>query len=538
MAALTCEICGGKLVGKPGGVFECDSCGMEYSTEWARAKIQEIRGTVQVEGTVEVTGTVKVEGGANKESLLKRGYLMLEDGDWKGADACFDQVLEIAPENAEAYLGKSCSNLKFHRLAEIQADVKQGWSPRFSWWERDSDLQRAIQFATPELVERIEAIKAEINSAYTSHVTRLAEIRRKNAPARKLISFAADSTGKSYIAGVKTDGSVLYEEFYHWEPSYKPENPRQELSSWRDVTALLGQLRGLKADHTVVEIGSPSPDDWTDVADMWDDGNRVILLKTDGTVVASGENEHGENDVSDWSGITAIAAGDGHTVGLKADGTVVAVGANEKRQCEVSGWTDIVAIDASDNCIAGLKADGTVVTTILPFDEKNSDTVAVAFPNTHSLDLVCLKADGSVVTTSDSLAPALSKWSHIAAVQCRDDVCVGLTSDGRVLASSPELQDLVKNWKLFGSLDTLEQERESAWRQIRKADAERARRREEERAKRQAQQEAELARRRAALTAERDALQAELAGLRGLFTGRRRREIEARLAAIGKDLEG
>ena len=75
----------------------------------------------------------------------------------------------------------------------------------------------------------------------------------------------------------------------------------------------------------------------------------------------------------------------------------------------MSGWTDIVAIDASDNCTAGLKADGTVVTTILPFDEKNSDTVAVAFPNTHSLDLVCLKADGSVVTTSDSLAPALSK---------------------------------------------------------------------------------------------------------------------------------
>ena len=97
MAALQCEICGGKLIGKPGGVFECDSCGMEYSTEWAKAKIQEIRGTVQVEGTVEVTGTVKVEGGANKESLLKRGYLLLEDSDWKGADGCFDQVLNMDP---------------------------------------------------------------------------------------------------------------------------------------------------------------------------------------------------------------------------------------------------------------------------------------------------------------------------------------------------------------------------------------------------------------------------------------------------------
>ena len=64
MAALQCEICGGKLVGKPGGIFECDSCGMEYSTEWAKAKIQEIKGTVKVEGTVEVTGKVQVEGGS------------------------------------------------------------------------------------------------------------------------------------------------------------------------------------------------------------------------------------------------------------------------------------------------------------------------------------------------------------------------------------------------------------------------------------------------------------------------------------------
>ena len=47
-AKLQCEICGGKLVGKPGGIFECDSCGTEYSTEWAKAKIQEIQGTVNL----------------------------------------------------------------------------------------------------------------------------------------------------------------------------------------------------------------------------------------------------------------------------------------------------------------------------------------------------------------------------------------------------------------------------------------------------------------------------------------------------------
>ena len=69
-AKLECEICGGKLVGKPGGIFECESCGMEYSTEWAKAKIQEIKGTVKVEGTVEVTGKVQLDGPI-KVSLLR-----------------------------------------------------------------------------------------------------------------------------------------------------------------------------------------------------------------------------------------------------------------------------------------------------------------------------------------------------------------------------------------------------------------------------------------------------------------------------------
>ena len=264
MGTLTCEICGGKLMGKPGGVFECDSCGMAYSTEWARAKIQEIRGTVQVEGTVEVTGTVKVEGGANVESLLKLGQIALQDGKWKQADASFDKVLEIAPENAEAYLGKFCSRRKFHRFEEIQAVAEQGWSLRFQGWERDSDLQRAIQFGSPETAARIANIKAAVNSAHQKCVARLAAVREKNASAQHLICFEDGRFGKSYIAGVKTDGSVLYEEFYHREPTYEVSSPKKKLSAWRDIVALTGRdkLYGLKADHTAVKAGGIPRKTW------------------------------------------------------------------------------------------------------------------------------------------------------------------------------------------------------------------------------------------------------------------------------------
>ncbi|HDX9610461.1 TPA: RCC1 repeat protein [Bacillus toyonensis] len=37
----------------------------------------------------------------------------------------------------------------------------------------------------------------------------------------------------------------------------------------------------------------------------------------------------------------SIAAGCAHTVGLKSDGTVVAVGNNEFGQCDVGSWRNI-----------------------------------------------------------------------------------------------------------------------------------------------------------------------------------------------------
>ena len=55
-----------------------------------------------------------------------------------------------------------------------------------------------------------------------------------------------------------------------------------------------------------------------------------------------------------------VAAGSSHTIGLKADGRVVAVGNNNYGQCNVTDWTNIVQVAAGDSYTVGLKADGTV----------------------------------------------------------------------------------------------------------------------------------------------------------------------------------
>ena len=80
----------------------------------------------------------------------------------------------------------------------------------------------------------------------------------------------------------------------------------------------------------------------------------------------------------------------------------------------------------------------------------------------------------------------------------------------------------VSDWRLFPNAETLAEERENV------------RRRGEEKARKMAEARAQ---RRAALEAEQADLQTELSNLKGLFTGKRRKEIEARLAEIKNELK-
>ena len=62
----------------------------------------------------------------------------------------------------------------------------------------------------------------------------------------------------------------------------------------------------------------------------------TVGLKSDGTVVAVGDNRFGQCDVSGWTDVVAIDAGVFHTVAMRADGTLLAVGSNANNQCNVS----------------------------------------------------------------------------------------------------------------------------------------------------------------------------------------------------------
>lgn len=135
MKQLTCEMCGSTDMLKQDGVFVCQSCGCKYSVEEAKK--------LMIEGTVEVKGTVKVDSSNEVNNLLKRAFMFLEEGNWVDANEYCERALDIAPENARAYLGLLMKDLNVKK----QEDLKNYVRP----FDDNKNYQKAVQFADEAL---------------------------------------------------------------------------------------------------------------------------------------------------------------------------------------------------------------------------------------------------------------------------------------------------------------------------------------------------------------------------------------------------
>lgn len=83
--------------------------------------IRGIKKILQVDSSKTVAKeTVVVNGGVNIESLLRRIFIFLEDGNWDEATEYCEKVLDVEPECAEAYLGKLLAELKVKRKMDLE----------------------------------------------------------------------------------------------------------------------------------------------------------------------------------------------------------------------------------------------------------------------------------------------------------------------------------------------------------------------------------------------------------------------------------
>ena len=503
--------------------------------------------------TSKETVVVQQQANANAAPLLKRAFMFLEDGDFARADEFCEQVLNLDPENAEAYLGKLMAELKVNKREQLK-NQSQPFDDR-------SNYIKAVRFGD-------DSLKEELTSCLDVVVT----TRQRNMDKR--LRFAADVknrivSGIGCTFGLKQDGTVVATKYTGDPRNYYGQG---EVSGWKDIIALAASSQctiGLKADGTVVATkytgdpkyyrGAGEVSEWKDIIAVTGFGGFTIGLKADGTVVATkytGDPELycGEGEVSGWKDIIAVTGSAGCTIGLKADGTVVATKytGDPKYYCgqgEVAGWGNIVAIAAGDRCTIGLKADGTVVATKYTGDPRIN----------HGQDKV-------------------DDWTDIIAVTRGLGCTIGLKADGTVIATryietEPENsyswynkyagQCDVGKWKLFDNEGTLPEIMQQRIRRCREASERRRQEMEREAERRRQEMEREAERRRQEMEREAERLrqeterkraeriqelgrlipdtekqrqvyQDELANLKGLFTGKRRKELEAQIAEADK----
>ena len=331
----------------------------------------------------------------------------------------------------------------------------------------DAYLKRVFMFledgdwsAAAEYCEKVLDIDPECAEAYLGKLMAQLKVNEReqlqncaksfddNNNYKKILRFG-DETLKAEVVGYN-DGirARLEAERKHAEEQRnKLVLIREKFKPTKSMLAVgMKHCVGLRLDGTVIAVGENNhgqcnTGDWKDVVAVAAGSSYTVGLKSDGTVVTTQSEK--SSDIADWENIVTIAAGWCRTIGLKADGRVVATDDGLYGEGKVNGWRDIVAVAVGFYHTVGLKADGTVVAV---GDNENgqcnvtgwTNIVAVSAGRSHT---VGLKADGTVVATKyigDNYTNQcdVDDWSDVVAVAALAGGTIGLKADGTTVATS------------------------------------------------------------------------------------------------------
>lgn len=152
--------------------------------------IKKIAQTEAPKQTV-IKETVITAGNVSTAPLIKRVFLFLEDGAWNSANEYCEKVLDIDPENAEAYLGKLMAEMQIKK----QEDLKDCAEP----FDNNSNCQKAIRFAD-------ETLKSAL-VGYIEHIN----TRNENARLDGIYHQAKDAMSAASTEGAYKETARLFE---------------------------------------------------------------------------------------------------------------------------------------------------------------------------------------------------------------------------------------------------------------------------------------------------------------------------------------
>ncbi len=107
------------------------------------------------------------------DSLIKRAFMFLEDGEWDNANTYCEKVLDIDPENAQAYLCKLMVDLRFRKQADFDGCL-------FDFSE-NKNYKKVIAFGDSDTITEVQSklTKVQQNIAEKNRLKIEAELERK-----------------------------------------------------------------------------------------------------------------------------------------------------------------------------------------------------------------------------------------------------------------------------------------------------------------------------------------------------------------------
>lgn len=183
--------------------------------------------------------------------------------------------------------------------------------------------------------------------------------------------------------------------------------------------------------------------------------NNVLFLKSDGEVIAFGDNKYGESNVNSWTGIEYMQPGYTHSIGLTLNGKVVStkVEGNESDWVDHGQWDitndfcDITSVASNGNFTVGAKKNGSVVCTrwrdSLDLSDSNKVRETVScWSNIKEVvanfSIYGIKYNGTVVTVGSNFngeCDGVGTWRNIERVYAGPDYAIGLKTDGTVVST-------------------------------------------------------------------------------------------------------
>jgi len=144
------------------------------------------------------------------EALLKRMFMFLEDSEWDKAVEYCERVLDMAPECAEAYLGKLMADLKVNRKEEL-ADCRDSF-------ENNNNYLKAVRFGDEALVTMLRACIVYIKERL--------EYESKDAVYRDAVGMVAKAQENGKVQAYETAIAAL-----------------EKVRGWKNVDAQIDMCR-------------------------------------------------------------------------------------------------------------------------------------------------------------------------------------------------------------------------------------------------------------------------------------------------------